>query len=427
MFMNFYVDYMINFKNSFYTFFLFFLLLSCDNTVSVRRTIVSNNVHEKVKLNYLVYLAADNELEQFAIQNIQEMKNVGSNENLNILVLFDRSPGFDSSHGNWTSTKLFLITRGKNDFMEDEIFDFGELDMKSKGTLDFFLTFIQNYFPADKTILTLWSHGFGIYPEANLIYKNNFHRSLISDYTTDYAINNSLAIQDLSEILKKHSINVLHFDACNMAMLEIAWELSEYIDYIVFSQLQIPSKGMDYESLLSSISDFKNESLEELVISYPNFFYNKYKETEYQFSLSAISMKRFKEFKKQFIFLCDFLYELSEEQLMQLFDIRKKMLPFLINYEEYIDFISFLDICLKQDLFSDDLLLYFAQTRRCILDSIVSESHSFNIENIYGILFNYPTTIDQITNYNCSNYPLLKIYTETKLNDFILRCFPNNF
>ena len=58
----------------------------------------------------MVYLDGDNDLESAAIEDLNEMEQVGSNSNLNIVVLFDRVSGYNSSNGDWTDTRRGLVT-----------------------------------------------------------------------------------------------------------------------------------------------------------------------------------------------------------------------------------------------------------------------------------------------------------------------------
>jgi len=60
----------------------------------------------------MVYMAADNDLEQFGIKDFLEMSSVGSNSDVNIVVQFDRTPEFDSTYDNCTDTRQGLIQAG---------------------------------------------------------------------------------------------------------------------------------------------------------------------------------------------------------------------------------------------------------------------------------------------------------------------------
>lgn len=60
----------------------------------------------------LVYLDGDNNLEKAAIDDFNEMESAMyklNNDGLNILALFDRTSGYDSTNGDWTGTRLYYI------------------------------------------------------------------------------------------------------------------------------------------------------------------------------------------------------------------------------------------------------------------------------------------------------------------------------
>ncbi len=60
---------------------------------------------------FMVYLDGDNNLESNAIDDFLEMAQFGSTTDLDIIVQFDRIPEYDSSCGDWTTTKRFRVTR----------------------------------------------------------------------------------------------------------------------------------------------------------------------------------------------------------------------------------------------------------------------------------------------------------------------------
>ena len=69
---------------------------------------------EDPKLTLVVYMAADNDLESYAIQNLKAMEHADF-EKMNVLVLLDRSEGFDETNGNWTDTRLFELIHDDSD------------------------------------------------------------------------------------------------------------------------------------------------------------------------------------------------------------------------------------------------------------------------------------------------------------------------
>ena len=118
--------------------------------------------------NFLVYLAADNNLESYAIADLNEMEEIGSTDQVNVLVLIDRHPEYDTSNGNWTGTRLYYVTKDSNTSIIKStlLAELGERDMSDPTTLRDFIIYCQTNFPADKTCLTLWNHGGGVYPRS---------------------------------------------------------------------------------------------------------------------------------------------------------------------------------------------------------------------------------------------------------------------
>ena len=97
--------------NCFLAIFVCFLFYSCKNPESDDYFLYMPR--EKVQTNFIIYMAADNNLERFALQNISDMKKIGSTDNCNIIVLLDRAFGYDKSEDDWTDTRLFLLTKDK--------------------------------------------------------------------------------------------------------------------------------------------------------------------------------------------------------------------------------------------------------------------------------------------------------------------------
>jgi len=64
---------------------------------SLRRSL--RGVHH-YKWTIMVYMDADNNLEDAGISDFNEMEVAGSTQDVAILVLMDRIPGYDSTNGN---------------------------------------------------------------------------------------------------------------------------------------------------------------------------------------------------------------------------------------------------------------------------------------------------------------------------------------
>ena len=57
-----------------------------------------NEIEEEIKLSLMIYMAADNDLESYALQNLNLME-TADYEGINVLVLIDRAEGYDEKDG----------------------------------------------------------------------------------------------------------------------------------------------------------------------------------------------------------------------------------------------------------------------------------------------------------------------------------------
>ncbi len=221
----------------------------------------------------LVYLDADNDLESAAIANFNQMEMIGSSKDVRIVVQIDRIPGYDSSNGNWTDTRRYLITRDNdiskmNSVRLDEE-PLGELDMGSWHTLRSFVQWGVQQFPADNYCLIIWDHGNGwqirnasIMPE---------HKYVAIDSTNYGALN----VNQIPNAISGLGINVLAFDACYMQQFEVAYELRNSADYLVASAASEPSPGYNYRNWLVRVNaattpvQLCNILVEEYARAYP--------------------------------------------------------------------------------------------------------------------------------------------------------------
>ena len=67
----------------------------------------------QAKWTVMVYMSGDNNLEDYIAKDLElELAPTGSSANVQVVALADRGPGYDKSHGDWQTTKLFHVTPG---------------------------------------------------------------------------------------------------------------------------------------------------------------------------------------------------------------------------------------------------------------------------------------------------------------------------
>lgn len=237
-----------------------------------------------VQWNFIVYLDGDNNLEQYAISDINEMEQIGSDANINILALVDRAPGYNTSNGNWTGTRLYKITKdtNTNTISSQLVQDYGELDMSNPTTLQNFIVNCQTLYPAARTVLTLWNHGDGIYPREN--------KGICWDDTTGTGAWNCLTGAEVLTALSQaraitgKKIDILNMDACLMQHIEVGYEWQTEANYLVGSQETIPGAGNNYDGILLNLKNNPTQTSSSYAQALVNDYYNTYRTTNATYS-----------------------------------------------------------------------------------------------------------------------------------------------
>src|SRR5215204_655221 len=90
----------------------------------------------RAKWTVMVYMAGDNNLEDYVVKDIElELAPTGSSANVQVVALADRAPGYDTSRGDWQSTKLYHVTQGMLATPENAVADWGERNFGDPQTL----------------------------------------------------------------------------------------------------------------------------------------------------------------------------------------------------------------------------------------------------------------------------------------------------
>src|SRR5688572_2403570 len=101
------------------------------------------------KWTVLVYMAADNDLDDAGIADLLEMKKVGSTSQVNVVVQFDRAAGRGK-------TRRFYVSRGRN-FRSDSVAMMEETNTGDASTLQRFVRWANANYPAQRYLLVLWN------------------------------------------------------------------------------------------------------------------------------------------------------------------------------------------------------------------------------------------------------------------------------
>jgi len=185
-----------------------------------------------------VFLNADNNLDPFGVEDQEEMAEVGSNANINVVSLIDRERG---------PAQINYIE--KNNIKK--VKDMGELDMGDYRQLVNFAKYIKENYPAKQYCFVIWNHGSGWKAKNGA----NVYRGISYDDSSNNHITNAqlgTAVAEIKTILGK-KLDVLEMDACLMQMVEVGHAVYENVEYIVASEELEPGKGAPYNDILRGV------------------------------------------------------------------------------------------------------------------------------------------------------------------------------
>jgi len=207
---------------------------------SADNEITSQNAAAVGSWTVLQYSMSDTDLEPFMMVDVNEMGEVGSNENLNILAMIDRSPDYGEEPvldiGDWVGAKVVHVQFGH----AEELADLGPTDMGDPATLASFITQGIAAFPAEQYAVIISDHGAawpGVGPD------DSAGSSVLDLAEIQSALATGLADAGVERL------DFLGFDACLMATYEVASALAPYADRLVASSEVEPGSGWDYRSL----------------------------------------------------------------------------------------------------------------------------------------------------------------------------------
>ena len=215
--------------------------------------------HGDPQWTLLVYLNADNNLEEAGLEDVNEMELVGSTAEVNVVVQIDRHQSYTSDDGDWTGARRYYVTQDAdmNHIASPLLDDLGEVDMGDPQTAVDFLTWGAAAYPAERYAMVFWDHGDGWSMAADGASGPGF-KGFSSDDQSGHEI--SVAEGDLADLLEQvtsalgQPIDLLGFDACLMQMWEVAHVAEAHADVLVGSEDSEGLDGWEYTEILTDLT-----------------------------------------------------------------------------------------------------------------------------------------------------------------------------
>lgn len=201
--------------------------------------------------------------------DINEWEANGSMEGeVNYLVLYDAQN--DERDG------IYWIKKDENgnhyDIVSERIDEsFGvDFDMSDWHTLSDFLMWTKDNYPAKNYGLTMWDHGAGIF------------KSTAADKAITKDFVGGMKLWEIDKALKVFTdaidkkMAIVGFDVCLLGQIETAYQIKDYTDYVIASELTEPGDGWDYEAAFKVLNDNPQLDAKDLAISIVDTYVDSY-------------------------------------------------------------------------------------------------------------------------------------------------------
>ena len=188
----------------------------------------------------MVYIDGDNNLEDYVVKDIEtELSALGSNASVNVVALADRGPGYDTSRGDWQTTKVFYCTQGMLADAASAVADWGERNMGDPQTLVDFVTYTKTNYPATNYLLVFWDHGY-----------MTFQGYTSRDDTSADALDE---LEQVAAMTTAGPVSVVAWDMCNRQMLEVGADWQPFAAAMAGSESYTNWEGIQYDAVISAI------------------------------------------------------------------------------------------------------------------------------------------------------------------------------
>jgi len=387
-------------------------------------TFIPSTASAQKEWTFMVYLDGDNNLENAAIEDFKEMAQVGSNNDVNIVVQMDRSEGYDTSYGNWEICHRFKITQGMTPSPENAISDWGdgyggrEVNMGSPAALLDFIKWATTNYPAQKYALILWNHGGGWREKRRMLHikgikTNGVNKAICWDETSgDDCLYMSEVKQAIVQSGKK--LHLVGFDACLMGMVEVAYQIATIptqIDVMVASQEDEPEDGWPYDTILNDLVDTPTMSphiLGQVIVNR----YGKAYPNEEGITQSAIDLAKIKDLSpaiSQFASSLEYYWDIIRNA--------RAMSDQVGAYADLKHFSILINSMIEDTIIDDNAKLVIAKLKDAIIANYSDSLHP----NFYGLSIYFPKDKNDSEYDDYVNIKPIDFPNDTTWDEFLIR------
>jgi hypothetical protein len=379
----------------------------------------------------LVYMAANNNLHEFALKNISQMLKVGSTNTINLLVQLDEL--------GKTEVFRYYIEKDNAKILDVQAHNVNFTSGYPDSLYNFIKWGVKN-FPANHIAVALWNHGSGIKDPSKWSKFLLKHRDDLYAFNSEsnlYELNREIAKnrdvlnlrgiafndsfrtyltnQDVKDVLERvvytdmhgQKIDGLFCDACYMGMFEYASQIKNAVNFMTGSMEVEPGRGYNYGYVLAPFENgtlSPEEFAKHIVTAYEYEYDGLYADyTQSAFNLDYVSVIE-NLMSELSLLLCDLLKNEPTVFGKLLNNIRNSELSLEFYDRDYIDMCFFLQN-LNEQLSDQDFVLKInsdfipaveqikqvsIQCLNKMQNFIVKSVAGSSFQNAFGVSFYFP-------------------------------------
>ncbi len=236
---------------------------------------------------YMVYLYEDGTGLDGA-GDLNEMEANGSIDGeINYIVLYDADDDTDDG--------IYMVKKdsnGDDNVIVSEVLSThmnSGLNMDDWQTLEEFIVWTKENYPAQHYALNVWDHGSGIF-------KKSAKPEILKGAVGEVKLwEMDRALQTFKDI-DGQGLDILGFDVCLLGQVETAYQMKDLTDYVVFSERTEPGDGWDYDAQFAILNANSAIDVEELVSEFVTLFVESYQggsQGTQDVTQSAVRVKNF--------------------------------------------------------------------------------------------------------------------------------------
>lgn len=241
---------------------------------------------------FIIYMAADNDLQDATIDNLKQMAAVGSNDRINIVVQVNRKDEAKNkvTYRYYVEKHNLVLMNADDEYSQ-------AMDSGDPKTLISCCAWALGNYPARYYALILWNHGSGILDRSKRSFMHGLNlfsyddRGICWDDTTGNYLSNKKLAYALNEICSTYlfkKFDIIGFDACLMGMFEVGAVVKNYAKIMVASQETEDFTGWNYEYIFAPPALYPHDPVAEATLMVNS--YKKAYQASDEFTLSALDL-----------------------------------------------------------------------------------------------------------------------------------------